>query len=65
MQAAVIARDPLWVHSISYTPLLRYNECLTQLLIDYFPEGVGISPLTVTHQRRRDLDQPGGCVLVT
>ena len=54
MQVAVIAKDPLWIHTISYTPLLRYNEGLASLLSEYFPEGVGISPLTVSHQRKRD-----------
>ncbi len=46
LQLIDIAKDPLWVHSISYIPLLRYNEGLSSLLSEYFPEGVGISPLT-------------------
>ncbi len=40
--------SPHWIHTMSYTPLLRYSV-LAPLLSEYVPEGVGISPTTVAH----------------
>ncbi|XP_019850257.1 PREDICTED: lysine-specific histone demethylase 1B-like [Amphimedon queenslandica] len=54
---ALMAMDPLWVHSISYSPLLRYCEPLASLLVEYYPDGVGISPTTVCIQRNKQQQQ--------
>ena len=52
-----MAMDPLWVHSISYSPLLRYCDPLASLLVEYYPDGVGISPTTVCIQRNKQQQQ--------
>ena len=52
-----MAMDPLWVHSISYSPLLRYCDPLSSLLVEYYPDGVGISPTTVCIQRNKQQQQ--------
>lgn len=51
-----MACDPLWIHTMSYTPLLRYCDELASLLSEYFPEGVGISPTTVCLQRMKEMN---------
>ena len=56
LQVAVMARDPLWIYTLSYTPLLRYCDELASLLSEYFPEGVGISPTTVCLQRMKEMN---------
>ena len=52
-----MAMDPLWIHSLSYTPLLRYCDPLATLLVEYYPDGVGISPTTVSVQRNKQQQQ--------
>lgn len=47
----------MWIHTISYTPLLRYCDELASLLSEYFPEGVGISPTTVCLQRMKEMNE--------
>lgn len=47
-QVVSMVRDPQWINTVSYTPLLRYS-ILAPLLSEYVPEGVGISPTTVHH----------------
>ena len=52
-----MAADPLWIHTLSYTPLLRYCDEVSSLLVEYFPDGVGISPTTVCLQRKQEMSQ--------
>lgn len=45
-----MVKDPQWINTVNYTPLLRYT-ILAPMLSEYVPEGVGISPTTVHHVR--------------
>ena len=39
-------RQPEWINTVQYIPLLRYSVLAT-LLSEYVPDGVGISPSTL------------------
>lgn len=41
-----LVQQPEWLHTVGYTPLLRYSV-LSSLLSEYVPDGVGISPTTL------------------
>ena len=43
---------PYWITSLAYSPLLRFST-LADLVGEYFPEGVGISPTTVSFSSKR------------
>lgn len=45
--------SPYWITSLGYSPLLRFTT-LAPLVTEYFPEGVGVSPTTVSFSTKRD-----------
>ena len=49
-----MVKNPEWINTVSYIPLLRYS-ILSPLLSEYVPDGVGISPTTIHHVYRMNL----------
>ena len=41
-----LVRQPEWINTVGYIPLLRYSV-LASLLSEYVPDGVGVSPTTL------------------
>ena len=53
LQHVTHVSSPYWITSLGYSPLLRFTT-LAPLVTEYFPEGVGVSPTTVSFSTKRD-----------